>query len=348
MGSQSKKGQTVFFDKGNYRMLNRAGVSKGEWYYTVNCEKCSTPVCYAKNNQGAAGIVPFAGLGKISTPCFECGHDGFYPVINIYNHRAEKSYAGSRPKRVNPSKAKRQPLWRKHPKAKPTFGVGLVEDRPAAAAIIARIITSWADIEVQFAHLLSQMMKTNIKPVAAVFSSMRSSRVQHDALNAVAKVTLGEESKDYELFCAYMIRRKELEEERNDLAHGCLGISHKFPEDILWTSQADRIQQIAMHAEFGQNDETDKLTRKQTFVYTVGALERIAQEIEEFHNQISSFTGYRSASGSEDGEKFRAIRYHQLCNQPHIQQALARIRASKNKTSTQKKSRPSKLGSKRK
>ena len=187
---------------------------------------------------------------------------------------------GWRPPRVKVSNSPRKPLLRTFAKAKVTFGVGFIEDRPLAAAIVARIITSWEDVEVQCAGLLAELMGTNIPVSAAVFGSLRSSRTQHDVLEAAAKTVLDE--KDYELFSAHMARRSCLEKERNDLAHGCFGVSVEIPESIVWVSQADYLDFIASH----QHDPKayDNFKAKQ-FIYELGTLERVAQEIQEFHTR---------------------------------------------------------------
>ena len=58
--------------------------------------------------------------------------------------------------------------------------------------------------------------------------------------------------------------------------------------------------------------------------------ERIAEEISEFYQQLGSFTGYLWARrDGHNGAAFRAQRYPQLCSQPHIQQALGRVRTEK-------------------
>ncbi|WP_147306420.1 hypothetical protein [Methylovirgula sp. 4M-Z18] len=239
--------------------------------------------------------------------------------------QASENVDGGRPPRVPISNSSRKPLLKSHSKAHATFGVGYVEDRPRAAAIIARIITAWADIEIQCARLLAELMGTNIPAAAAVFASLKSSRAQSDALDAAAKTVL--EDRDYELFAAHMARRASLEKERNDLAHGCFGVSVAIPNDIIWVSQVDF---IAFTAAVDHDPLAMSTFRQKQFVYELGTLERIAQEIEEFYNQLGSFRGYLFARRDQfGGAQFRAQRYHQLCSQPHIQQALDRIRTAK-------------------
>jgi hypothetical protein len=168
------------------------------------------------------------------------------------------------------------------------MGAGLIEDRPQAAAIIGRIITSWADIEVQCARLLAVLMGTNVPAAAAVFGALRSSRTQADALEAAAAAVLDE--RDKLLFAAHMLRKAPLEKERNDLAHGCFGVAVSLPDAVIWTSQTDRIASSTAH-EYGTDPETVERSRKKMYIYEVGSLERIAQEIIQFHEQLGAWTG---------------------------------------------------------
>lgn len=192
-----------------------------------------------------------------------------------------------------------------------------------------RIITSWADIEVQCARLLAELMGTDIPAAAAVFGSLRSSRAQHDALTAAAEAVLNED--DLELFNAHMARRSSLEKERNDLAHGCFGVSVAIADHIVWVAQGDFLA-------FSAGGGDPESFRKKQFVYELGTLERIAQEITEFYDQLGFFKGYLWArQDGANGAMFRAQRYPQLCSQPHIRQALDRIRAAKRAEEVRKK-----------
>lgn len=308
-----------------YRLYRRDRVSAGSWYFAVSCQGCGKPLYLLDDSSKGAASVKIVGDGQISAPCNRCGHEGLYPATDLKPVQSTEDLDGARPARVEISKSPRKPLLRTCSKAVVTFGVGYIEDRPKAAAIVARIITSWADIEVQSARLLAELMGTNIPVSAAVFGSMRSSRTQQDALEAAAATVLNE--KDYELFAAHMARKCSLEKERNDLAHGCFGVSGAIQDSIVWVSQPDYLDFTASY----QHDikAMDKFKAKQ-FIYELGTLERISQEIEEFYNQLGFFRGYLSARHDLPRDNiFRAERYPQLCNQPHIRQALDRIRTAK-------------------
>jgi hypothetical protein len=312
-----------------YRLYRRDPVLAGNWYYTTPCKGCGSLLYLLDDPSQGRSPAKLMGDGLISVGCLRCGHEDLYHTSEITVCEAKETLSGARPERVPVEKSSRKPLMRSHSAARATFGVGYVEDRPQAAAIIGRIITSWSDIEVQCARLLSELMETNAAPAIALFSSLRSSRAQFDGLEAVANVVLNEA--DFDLFSAYMVRRSSLEKERNDLAHGCYGVAITIPNGIVWVSQADYIKFSAeAKASPDALEHLSEQFRQKQFVYEYGTLERIAQEIEEYFNQLGFFTGYLYARRSgPHGSAFRAQRYPQLCSQPHIQQALDRVRTAK-------------------
>ncbi|RWP49511.1 hypothetical protein [Mesorhizobium sp.] len=302
------------------RLYRRDPVINGSWYYAVTCKGCDELIYILDDVSGGKYRVPMPE-GQLSIPCLRCARDDIYSKDDVRIVQSAEDLDGARPRRIKTSATSRKLLWKAYPKAKAIIGIGLIEDRPAAAAIVGRIITSWADLEVECARLLAELMGTNIPAASAVFGSLRSGRAQHDALSAAAGAVLDE--RDLELFAAHMARRSSLEKERNDLAHGCYGVSVAIPDHIVWVAQADY---LAMSA--GGADPEKFL--KQLFVYELGTLERIAQEIEVFYSQLGFFRGYLWArQDGERGSVFRAQRYPQLCDQPHIRQALDRIQAAR-------------------
>lgn len=318
-----------------YRIYRRDPVKKGEWYHSVNCRGCGRPIYMLDDTSNGTKSVSFAGDGELLVSCLRCAHDDRYAVSDIKVLKSKEDMNGARPARIRISKSSRKPLLKSYSKANAIFGVGYIEDRPAATAIVGRIITSWADIEVGCARLLAELMGTNIPAAAAVFSSLRSSRAQHDALTAVAEAVLDE--RDLELFSAFMMRRASLEKERNDLAHGCFAISVAIPDHIIWVSQADF---IAFNAKPNPVQSDIDEFRKKQFVYELGTLERISQEISGFFNQLGEFTAYlRARREGASRASFRAERYLQLCSQSHIRQALDRIRTAKKAEQAPRKSR---------
>ncbi len=315
-----------------YRLYMRDPVVHGEWYYAIACHGCKKPIYVLNDNFKGKRPVQLIGAGQLSIPCSRCMHDDLYSPGEVFSVQATESLPATYPERVAPSKSSRKPITKAYPNAKVTMGVGYIEDRPKAAALVGRIITSWADIEVQSARLLAELMGTNIPAAAAVFGSLRSSRAQHDALCAAAETVLNE--KDLLLFNAHIARKASLEKERNDLAHGCFGVSVSIPDHIVWVAQADYLAFTATHKAGGKATDL----RDKQFVYELGTLERIAEEITEFYHQLGFFTGYLVARhDGPNGEAFRASRYPELCNQPHIRQALENIRNASGSSKGRKK-----------
>lgn len=307
-----------------YRLYRRDPVLEGEWYYALKCKGCHELICILDDASKGKQPVQMVGDGSLSVPCRRCTHDDLYSVDELLIVKATESFPSAYPEREIISKSSRKPLTKSYPNARVTMGVGYIEDRPKAAALVGRIITSWADIEVQATRLLAELMGAHIPQAAAVFGSLRNSRAQSDALSAAAEVVLNE--RDLLLFEAHIARKASLEKERNDLAHGCFGVSVSIPDHIVWVSQSDFLAFTAAHK---ANQKTFELKEKQ-FVYELGTLERIAQEIAEFYNQLGFFTGYLVARhDGPAGETFRASRYHELCDQPNIKQALQMIKAKK-------------------
>jgi hypothetical protein len=308
----------------SFRMYRREPIEAGGSYLGTTCNACGG-IIYALNSAAKDSREVQMEEGTFAIICPHCLHDDNYLTLKPIT--APKAVDGPRPPRATISKSSRKPLDRTYRGVSAIFGVGYIEDRPKAAAIVARIITSWADIEILCANLLAQLMGTNVPAAAAVFSSLRSSRAQSDALEAVANVVL--DSPDDELLKAYLARRASLEKERNDLAHGCFGVAPAISDGIIWVSQGDM---IAFRVAFdgGDQEQSKANFRKKQFVYELGTLERIAQEIEQFHLQLNGFIGYlKSRHDGEKGLRFRAQRYPQLCNQPHIREALDRARTAK-------------------
>jgi len=305
-----------------YRLYRRDSISKGEWYYVLKCKGCGELIYVLDDPSRGTKKLSFEGDGELSVPCHRCGHDDLYAANDLRPMQANDSFTSTYPERVKVSGAKRKPIATAFPNAKVTMGVGYIEDRPRAAALVGRIVTSWADVEVQITRLLAELMGANIPQVSAVFGSLKNSRSQSDALIAAAESVL--EDHDLLLFNAYVARKSSLEKERNDLAHGCFGISVGIPDHIVWVAQSDYLAFTAAHK--AQQKGFD--LRERQFLYELGTLERIAQEIGKFYNQVGFLSGYLSARDrSHAGKAFRTKRYPELCDQPHIKEALLSIKA---------------------
>ena len=228
----------------------------------------------------------------------------------------------------------RQPIAKKYPKVRPTFGPGFLEDRQAAAALVARCIALWTEVETAEASLLAEMLRANTEPAIALFLVIQNSRLQFAVMDAVAKIVLsqGEES-DYELFSALMSYRASVEKERNALAHGCFGGSELIKEGIAWIDSVHLSQYQVKYFPTGPTEEGMEWLKSKTYVYELGDLETIAREIENLHLQLNYFRGYLTSRHTTPpaSDEWRVERYGQLCAEPRIAQAIIDLREGQKK-----------------
>lgn len=314
------------------RLARPPAIRAGEWYLAVTCAGCGRPIYLMSDHSRGAEKHPFVGEGKISTPCSRCGTDELYAPGAVTAIQSAENIPSKTPPRVEPSGMPRQPISTKYPKVKPTFGPGFLEDRPQAAAIVARCIALWTEVDVEQARLLAEMMRANSEPAIALFLTLRTSRAQLEALNAVAEVVLSEP--DYELFGALMSYRESVEKERNALAHGCFGGSDQIESGVAWIDPRHLTQFGVKVRESGVTDESIAWLRERTFVYELADLETIARDTEDLRDQLGFFRGYLFSyhDGKPDGPAWRAQRYPQLCAAPRIAQALSLMRAGRKTT----------------
>jgi hypothetical protein len=275
----------------------------------------------------------FTGEGQLSTECPYCTQYAIYESNEFVPLKAKQKIPAPHQSanRVEPSNMARQPIKRKYPKAEPVFGPGQLEDRPKAAALVARCISLWTDVEIQQAYLLAQILGANTEPAMAMFLAISNSRTQYEVLNAAARIALNEQ--DYELFSAHMNIRTGLEKERNHLVHGQFGGSRAIKDGVAWVNAID---QSAYSARVRMKGTTPELLQEfldKVFVYELGDLETIARNFQDFHQNLGLFTGYLSSLEPS----WRATRYPQLCAWPPLERELARMReAQKNKTAVPK------------
>lgn len=214
----------LYHDKGVARLASQKKVEKGKWYLGFLCKECGAKIFSLDDSTQGSAIPPLAvGEGKFSVPCRQCGTDEIiYGAADLISLQADQDEGGDPffPRR-KPSGHGRQKLSNRYPKAKATFGIRFVEDRPECAAIIARCSAIWSYIESETALLLATILKINTEPALAMFLAMQNSRTQIDVLSAAAETVLSRD--DFKLFKSIMNVRKGMETERNHLIHGVFG-----------------------------------------------------------------------------------------------------------------------------
>lgn len=319
----------LFLEKGRvFRITNREPVHKGTTYVACICKGCGQTLYLFPIQMAASETPPFVGEGMLSLACRHCKHDDTYNTEEFFVRTADVDWPATYDPRVEPSDMPRQPLLRtKYKDAKATFGPHALEDRPKAGALIARIIGLSSEIDAVTAEMMGQMMKANTAPAMALFLSLRQSRVQYEALNAVARTVLADQDK--ELFGALMSLRSGTDYERDSLAHGRFGESPEIEQGLVWVDAFDYLQYTLRVEADGVTEEATRWFRERLYVYELADLERLARDAEALYHSIRSFSGYLKS----DDAAWRAQRYRQLCAEPHVQQAIYQLReGAKKKT----------------
>jgi hypothetical protein len=185
----------------------------------------------------------------------------------------------------------RQPLNSRFRQAGLGLGPGFLAERPEAAALIAEVIATWTEVELQTGLVLAEMLGTNSEPAVALYLSLANARAKREALDAVAEYIFDEEQK--RLYNAIMTAKLSLEKQRSFLAHGLLGITDD-PTGIVAISTADRIK----HVLFGRTKEqsgirptaSDLLKFKDyVFHYSIDDLKELLKEVKDLHSILIWF-----------------------------------------------------------
>lgn len=283
----------------------------------VICKTCKKPI-YFLNDHSNGNPSPFVGEGKLSIPCQKCDDDSIYEPSDVGPFQATysaKSFKDSRPEATG---GKRTPLLPKYRKAKVTFGIGALEQRPEAALGIAKCIAYWTYVESANARLLARLIGANTETTVAVYLSFKNTVTKNEAMQAAAELQLSAD--DMLLFRALMAYKNSVEKERNALAHGIFGVSNSVKDGVIWANPTTQTNHQAMVEVRGVTEEITAKLYQSCFVYLVGDLETLALEIEDLERQISSFVGYLGADPS-----FRATRYPQLCAEPRVAKEVQTI-----------------------
>jgi hypothetical protein len=134
------------------------------------------------------------------------------------------------------------PLWKKHPGGNFSIGISPIGERPELETIIGKCLMAWPIAESELGLTLGQLLGIGNEAALAVFSTLRRSTAQREAISAAAEVTLVEQPKDLKLLTAMLDVHKSTEAERSALAHGHFGTFDLVPDIILWTTAADYVQ----------------------------------------------------------------------------------------------------------
>jgi hypothetical protein len=101
------------------------------------------------------------------------------------------------------------------------FNASALDARPQLAPYIAKVTTSWAEIEVAVGLLLATMLATEMRTGVAMYLALTGSAAQDKVLAATADVSLPPELKAE--FTELMRRVRKRGEERNKVVHALWG-----------------------------------------------------------------------------------------------------------------------------
>jgi hypothetical protein len=203
-----------------------------------------------------------------------------------------------------------------------------LEARPDFAALIGQSIAEWSRVEHEMAMVMAALLGSNPEPGVALFTTLRNARAQRDAMSAVGSVVLQDDK--VLLFESVLDVYAAVGKLRHDLAHGVFGWSFDEPDLLLWVKSSDlanyeaeawfRFKQSPPERAVHNHDRLEGLI----FYYRDQDLREILSEIEACKSITFSFYGCLRHNWQPTSEE-----YLQLCSEPHISQALDRLRQGK-------------------
>jgi hypothetical protein len=136
----------------------------------------------------------------------------------------------------------RQPFSPNYEELQKQYAIGLrsLQYHPELAAFIGRCIATWSQVDNEIGVLFGNFLGTNSEAAMAVFSILRRSSNQIEALKEASKLCLSED--EITLFDKITKKYKELEKERNFLAHACYGVAVNRDDILLCIPIKDNIQ----------------------------------------------------------------------------------------------------------
>jgi hypothetical protein len=192
----------------------------------------------------------------------------------------------------------RQPFRRVYPKAAWAFGSKTLSQRPKLAALVGDCIATWSAVELNVALMMALLLRANTEPAIALFSTLRHSRTQQEALLAVANTVLDDER--FEVSSVDVALHYAAEYARQEAAAVAIAVGEPIPKPA---DLADRI-----------------------FFYKETDLEALLEEMAIFYRISSSLMHHlsRAMDHPADYEELR-----QICAEPLMQRELLRMRGER-------------------
>jgi hypothetical protein len=216
----------------------------------------------------------------------------------------------------------RQPFLPTYKDSPVMYGVEMVERLPQLASLVGRCAANWTMVESQMALTMGSLLGVENAASVAVFTSLRNSRAQREAIEAAAKVSLTVDLQD--IFSALLNVHKSLDSQRNDVIHGVWGNSEAIPDAAIWISlQNYAVSHIAIYHREGkiQGDEHSYLMTKDLFVWPYQDIESLIRDIISIGRAIGNFHAHLRYRDNSAG----AYALQALCAEPLIKLEIDRL-----------------------
>lgn len=138
------------------------------------------------------------------------------------------------------------------------FSEQALVDRPAHAAVLGRIFTSWSLIEGTVTSLLGLMMHDDHRAALAILGSFRSNSSRVEAVRRIGKEVLDAQLRhDFDELMKDVLSYAI---ERNEIAHGLWG-SHKDKPDVVYRMPMETFSKFAIELPTNPPSDTDLLVK---------------------------------------------------------------------------------------
>lgn len=139
-----------------------------------------------------------------------------------------------------------------------TFSEEALVDRPAHAAVLGRIFTSWTLIESTVTGLLGLMMHDDHRAALAILGSFRNNSSRVEAVRRIGREVLDAPLRDD--FDELMKDVLSYATERNTIAHGLWG-SHKDKIDFVYRMPMEVFSKVAIESPTNPPSDVDALVK---------------------------------------------------------------------------------------
>lgn len=169
------------------------------------------------------------------------------------------------------------------------FSENALVDRPAHAAILGRIFTSWSLIEASVASLLGLIMHADSRAARAILRRIGTNQRKIEAVKEVAKALLeGEAQKE---ILTLMGTVAAYAKERNDIAHNLWG-AHKEEPNLIYRMPMTELSDLVVTSTETMPASNDLVVRMRSKMksFTVSELEEIETQGKVVLEQVMAKT----------------------------------------------------------